>query len=397
MFFSKIWRPGKIIKLVPNSKEKMNILIAPNSMKGSLSAFRFADIVEKAFLDVDSVFFNVRKLPVADGGDNTGKVLIKALNLEVQKVAVLDPLGRTVKAKYGYSNGIAVIEMANASGIKLLKFEELNPMKTSSYGTGQLILDAIKRGATKIFVGIGGSASVDGGMGMLEALGFQFLDRSNKPLTGNGENLGLISRIDQTNKRITKETEIVVISDVDNFLLGSEGAAKVFGPQKGASQEMVEILESNLTHYANVIKNETGIDVTTMKGGGAAGGISVAFTAFLNAQLKAGADFILNMISIDESIDWSDLVITGEGMIDNQTLMNKAPYAIAMRAKQSGKIVIGVAGSVLLTNQTLFDGVFSILNRPMNLEAAVAEVADLTYQTATQLAMLISKIYLTNK
>ena len=374
----------------------MNVLIATNSMKGSLSAFRFADIIERAFLDADAAFFKVRKLPVADGGDDTMNVLIRALDLEVQEVDVLDPLGRTIKANYGYANGTAVIEMARASGIKLLKRDELNPMTTSSFGTGELILDAIKKGATKIFVGIGGSATVDGGMGMLTALGFQFKDSSNNILKGNGHNLGLIASVDRTNCRIGPDTEIVIISDVDNLLLGDEGSARVFGPQKGATQQMVEKLESNLAHFAKVIKNETDIDVTTIKGGGAAGGISVAFSAFLGAQIKAGADYILDIISIDDAIEWCELVITGEGMIDNQTLMNKAPYAVAMRAKHFGKMVIGLAGSVMLANQTVFDGVFSILNRPMNLDEAINDAAVLTYNSAKQLALMISKIYSVN-
>ena len=368
----------------------MNILVAPNSMKGSLSAFQFADLVEKAFCDTDPSFFKVRKLPVADGGDDTVNVLMKALGLEEQQVAVLDPLGRTIQTRYGYANGIAVIEMANASGIKLLKNDELNPLKASSFGTGQLILEAIQKGAKKIFIGIGGSATVDGGMGMLEALGIQFLDNSKKPLKGNGENLGKIHQIVTSNSQITKEIEVVVISDVDNLLLGPQGAARIFGPQKGATPQMVESLENSMAHYAEVLKNSTGKEFATLKGGGAAGGISVALCIFLNAKIMAGADFILDVISIDEAIRWADLVITGEGMIDSQTLMNKAPYAVAMRAKKFGKPVIGIAGSVSLTNKDLFTGLFSIVNSPMSLEAAIERVEELTYHLAKELAGLIS-------
>lgn len=370
----------------------MNILVAPNSMKGSLSAFQFADLVEKAFNDAAPTFFNIRKLPVADGGDDTVNVLMNALGLVTQEVAVSDPLGRKVQAKYGYVNGTAVIEMANASGMKLLNLHELNPMKTSSYGTGQLILDAVRKGAKKIYVGIGGSATVDGGMGMLEALGFQFLDSSQKPLKGNGENLGKIEQINTSNRLISNHIEIIVISDVDNLLLGPQGAAKVFGPQKGATPQMVKSLENNLSHFADVIKKCTGKDVTRLKSGGAAGGISVAYSAFLNAQIMAGADYILDVISIDESIQWADIVITGEGMIDNQTLMNKAPYAVAMRAKKFRKPVIGLAGCVSLKDNKLFDGLFSIINKPMNIEEAIGNAAALTYQSSRELALLISKL-----
>lgn len=370
----------------------MNILVAPNCMKGSLSAFQFADLVEQAFIDTSSSFFKIRKLPVADGGDDTIEVLMNALCLEVQKVAVYDPLGRMVMARYGYANGIAVIEMANASGIKLLNMGELNPMKTSSYGTGQLIIDAISKGAKKIYVGIGGSATLDGGMGMLEALDIKFIDSSQNLLKGNGENLGKIFQIDAPKSLITEGIEVVVLSDVDNFLLGPQGAARVFGSQKGATPQMVESLENNLSHYAEVIKNYTGKDVTTFKGGGAAGGISVAFAAFLNAQIMAGADYILDVISINSSIQWADMVITGEGMIDIQTPMNKAPYVVAMRAKKLGKPVIGLAGSVSLVEKSAFDGVFSIINKPMPLGEAIKNVADLTYHSAKELAGLIFKL-----
>lgn len=370
----------------------MNILVAPNSMKGSLSAFRFADLVEKAFLDVDPSFFNIRKIPVADGGDETMNVLMNALGLDVQEAIVSDPFGRQVSARYGYARGVAVIEMANASGIKLLNPGELNPMKASSFGTGQLILDAIRRGANKIYVGIGGSATVDGGMGMLEALGICFFDQDEQPLKGNGENMGKIKRIDAFGCKVSSEIELAVISDVDNRLLGAKGAARVFGPQKGATSEMVEMLEYNLVNYARMIRKHTGKDVTLLKGGGAAGGISVAFAAFLNAEIIDGADYILDAISIDKGIQWADVVITGEGMIDNQTLMNKAPYAVALRAKKYEKPVIGIGGGVSLSNNDIFDGVFSIIDKPINIVEAIENAEQLVYSFSKQLAKLIATI-----
>ena len=370
----------------------MNILVAPNSMKGSLTAFDFANEVERAFKDVAPTFFNIRKFPIADGGDETASILINALHLNEVEVTVSDPLGRLTVAKYGYANGTAVIEMANTSGLKLLKLDELNPMKTSSFGTGEVILDAILRGARKIYVGIGGSATVDGGMGMLEALGVEFRDKLGQLLSGNGENLGKIKKIITLNCRVDKDIEIIVISDVDNLLLGETGAARVFGPQKGASQLMVEQLEANLTHYANIIKETFQIDVTGFKGGGAAGGISVAFSTFLNAKIMSGADFILDIIDIDKQIAWANLLITGEGMIDNQTLMNKAPYAVAMRAKKQNKPVIAIAGSVSLNNNGLFNGLFSILNKPMNLDEAMQKASELTYFSSHELAQLIYKL-----
>lgn len=367
----------------------MNILVAPNSMKGSLSAFRFADLVEKAFLDVDPSFFQIRKIPVADGGDETMNVLMNALGLDVQETLVSNPFGRQVPAQYGYAKGVAVIEMANASGIKLLKPEQLNPMKASSFGVGQLILDAIQRGAKKIYVGIGGSATVDGGMGMLEALGICFFDQDGQPLKGNGENMGKIKRIDAFGCKVSSEIELAVISDVDNRLLGANGAARVFGPQKGATPEMVGMLEHNLANYAQMIRKHTGKDVTLLKGGGAAGGISVAFSAFLNAEIRDGADYILDTISIDESIRWADLLITGEGMIDNQTLMNKAPYAVALRAKKYEKPVIGIGGGVSLGDNEIFDAVFSIVNKPINITEAIENANQLVYSFSKELAKLV--------
>ena len=348
--------------------------------------------VERAFKDVAPTFFNIRKFPIADGGDETANILINALHLNEVEVTVLDPLDRLTVAKYGYANGTAVIEMANASGLKLLNLDELNPMKSSSFGTGEFILDAISRGARKIYVGIGGSATVDGGMGMLEAMGFQFRDKLGQLLSGNGENLGIIHEIIASNCFFDKDVEIIVISDVDNLLLGETGAARIFGPQKGASQLMVEQLEANLTHYANIIKETFQIDVTDFKGGGAAGGISVAFSTFLNAKIMSGADFILDIINIDKQIAWADLVITGEGMIDNQTLMNKAPYAVAMRAKKQNKPVIAIAGSVSLSNSDLFDGLFSIVNKPMSLEEAMSKAPELVYFSSIELARLIYKL-----
>ncbi|MGV8137179.1 MAG: glycerate kinase [Mangrovibacterium sp.] len=200
----------------------MNILIAPNSMKGSLSAFHFADLIGQAFLDTDPGFFSIRKVPVADGGDDTGQVLTKALELKNYVADVLDPLGRPVKARLGYAGNVAVIEMADASGMKLLQPHELNPLKTSSYGTGQLIMEAIRLGATTIYVGVGGSATVDGGTGMLEALGLQFFDSLGNQLRGNGENLSRIAIV-KGHLNLPAGIEIKVICDVENQLLGEEG------------------------------------------------------------------------------------------------------------------------------------------------------------------------------
>src|SRR5690606_26806188 len=209
-------------------KKQINILIAPNSMKGSLDAFSFADLVEEAFLKASYDFF-VRKVPVADGGDFTGEVLCRALNARIVEVKVKDPLGRPVVAKYGRTGRRAIIEMADASGIKPLEANELNPLETTSYGTGQLIKEAIHAGCSEILLGVGGSATVDGGLGMLEALGFRLLDKNGNVLEGKGKNLQLIEKIHKP--EIPANVSVKIICDVNNPLLGERGAAAVFAPQ----------------------------------------------------------------------------------------------------------------------------------------------------------------------
>jgi glycerate kinase len=221
------------------NQKKIKILVAPNSMKGSLNAFDFADLVEKAFLKISDDFL-VRKVPVADGGDFTGEVLCRALNAERVETTVHDPLGRKLKAKFCKSGKKAIIEMADASGIKMLNSDELNPLETSSFGTGQMIQKAINSGCTEIFLGVGGSATVDGGMGMLEALGFQFYNENGLELKGNGKNLEDVAEIRKP--QLPSDILIKVICDVDNPLLGENGAATVFGPQKGATPQMVSQL-----------------------------------------------------------------------------------------------------------------------------------------------------------
>lgn len=369
----------------------MNILIAPNSMKGSLSAFRFAELVGQAFLDTDSLFYNVCTVPVADGGDHTADVLIKSLNLETYKTQVCDPLGRKINASFGYANGLAVIEMANASGMKLLKHSELNPLMASSYGTGQLIMEAVKLGAKNIYIGVGGSATVDGGTGMLEALGLNFYDSSKKKLITNGGNLENIRSVDGKLK-VPYDLKVKIICDVDNPLLGEKGAAKVFSPQKGATAEMVDMLENGLKNFAEITRKCTGKSTIQLKGGGAAGGFCAGLYAWLDAEIVPGADFILDMLSFNKHVQWADLVITGEGKIDNQTIENKAPFAVAKRAKSYKKPVIGIAGWKELTNTSYFDGIFSIINKPCSLEEAMDYVEQYIYETTMELARFIIAI-----
>ena len=356
-------------------------------MKGSLNAFDFADIVEKAFLSC-SKDFETRKLPIADGGDFTGKVLQYSLKASEIFVEVQGPLGGKVNSKYAISKEIAIIEMADASGMKLVDSKLLNPMKASSFGTGQLIIDAINEGCNEIFLAIGGSATVDGGMGMMEAIGFKFFDRNGNKLKGNGENLAEICTIQKAN--IPKLVSFKIICDVDNPLLGENGAAKIFGPQKGATPKMVAELEEGLKNFSNIIQKETGKQMEMVKGTGAAGGIAIPLMAFFNAELVAGADFVLNQLNFEEHVKWADLVITGEGKIDSQTLNNKAPMAAAKVARKFNKAVFAIGGTVETEASQAFDGVFSIVNEPVDLEFAMTNAKQLLFNFSLEFAKAIN-------
>lgn len=364
----------------------MNILVSPNSMKGSLSAINFAGIVEKAFMAASDDFV-IKKIPVADGGDMTGEIITRALNATEISIEVEDPLGRPVTAKYSIAGSTAIIEMAEASGIKLLGSDELNPLKASTYGTGQLIADAIGRGCSNIILGIGGSATVDGGTGMLTALGFKLSDETGRPLKGNGENLKSIKRLERSG--IADGIEIKIISDVDNPLTGSQGAAAIFGPQKGATPEMVTALEEGLANWASLLELYCGKSLKSLNGAGAAGGISIPLISFFNAEIVPGADFILSLLNFEEHAKWSDLVITGEGKIDSQTLNNKAPKAVANVAHRFNKPVVAIGGNVQREASPAFSGIFSIINEPMAVEEAIMKAPDLLYNFAFELAQLL--------
>ncbi|HKI87523.1 MAG TPA: glycerate kinase [Draconibacterium sp.] len=366
----------------------MKILIAPNSMKGSLSAFDFADIVEKAFFNCSNEF-SIQKVPVADGGDFTGELLKRIFQAKEVCLNVKGPLGDEVNSRYFVSERKAVIEMADASGMKLVDSKQLNPLKASSYGTGQLMADAILKGCNQIFMAIGGSATVDGGAGMLEAMGFRVFDENGKILTGNGGNLIAIRKI-QT-PEIPKNISIKIICDVDNPLLGKNGAAQVFGPQKGATHEMLPQLEAGLKNWSEILEKISGKKLANVSGAGAAGGIAIPLLAFYNGEIVPGADFILEQLGFEEQIKWADIVITGEGKIDSQTLNNKAPAAVANAARRFNKQVVAFGGSVQDATE-VFDGIFSIVNEAMSLEDAMKNSKKLLFDFSLQFARLLKKL-----
>lgn len=326
----------------------MTITLAFDSFKGSLRSDEVADAFEEGLRTVIPDC-EVRKAYVADGGEGTMEAIVKSLNGSFIETTVSDPIGRAVKARYGIiDNGqTAVIEMAVASGLTLLKPEERDPMHTTTYGTGELIADAISRGCRRFLVGIGGSATNDGGTGMLSALGFRFLDKERNALKGCGGSLAEIASIDASQAMSElKDCEFVIACDVTAPLYGPNGAAHVFAPQKGANKEMVAQLDAGLRNFASAIYQFNGKDVTHIPGGGAAGGMGAGMYALLNSRLERGIDMVLNAIRFDDIITGSELVVTGEGRIDHQTVMGKAPSGILRRASAQGIPVIAIGGRV---------------------------------------------------
>lgn len=369
----------------------MRILIAPNAMKGSISAFGFADAIAEGLLKA-SDSFELVKCPLADGGDGTLEVLINALSGIFVPVKVHDPLGRMINSRFGWlsESKCAIIEMAEASGIRLMTVGDLNPMIATSRGTGELILEAIKRGAKKIILGIGGSATIDGGLGMLKALGFRITDVDENEVAEGGNGLIRVARViaDNVPGELFK-CEIVIASDVTNPLLGENGAAEIFGPQKGASRQMIGDLESGLKNFVTALGQFSTIDLTGIVGGGAAGGIAIPLIAFCNARIVSGAGLIFDLTGVFDKMKDCDLVITGEGCIDLQTIQGKGPAVIAVAARQAGIPVIAIGGTVKAEASHLFDGIFSITNGPSSLGDAMENASELTKTFSYELGKLI--------
>jgi glycerate kinase len=370
-------------------EDKLNVLVAPNSMKGSMKALEFAEIIEKAFLDFNPEKFNIIKIPIADGGDGTLEVLIQALGLKIRSTKVADPLGRSVDSWFAVGNEIAAIEMAEASGMKLLKNNELNPMLTSSFGTGQLIREAINYGSKNILLGIGGSATVDGGMGLLQALGVRFYDRFGNVLNGNGRNMIRIDKIDTSGLIKMQGIKMHIITDVENQLLGENGAARMFGPQKGADNQMIEHLESGLENFAKTLIQSNGFDTTVLKGGGAAGGVAIGLVALCNAEMLNGADYIFELLKINEKIDWATHIITGEGKLDRQSFYNKAPLHLALKSKEKNRPAYAIVGVNDCGPQDVFCKVFQLTNENISVHEAIKNARELIYKNAAALAQFI--------
>jgi glycerate 2-kinase len=378
--------------LIERKMETMKIVIAPDSFKESLSSLEAANAIERGF---KSVFPNAvySKVPMADGGEGTVQSLIDATNGLLKEQVVTGPLGEPVNAFFGLTGDgkTAVIEMAAASGLHLVPTNKRNPLVTSTRGTGELIAAALDLGVKHIIIGIGGSATNDGGAGMVQALGGRLLDGSGNDIGPGGGALSKIATIDLTDLDARlKDVQMEVACDVDNPLTGPRGASAIFGPQKGATPEMVELLDQNLSHFATVAERELGKSFRDIAGAGAAGGLGAGLLAFLHADLKRGVDIILHAVNFEDVVKDADLVITGEGRIDSQTVYGKTPIGVAKVAKKYNVPVIGLAGSLSQDCDVVYehgiDALFSIVPGVIPLSEAFEHAAHYMERTARNVA-----------
>lgn len=357
----------------------MKFILATDSFKESMTSKEACNAMErgikKIIKDAECI-----KIPMADGGEGTVEALVYATKGEFKNVMVTPPMieEEKINAVYGIlgDGKTAIIEMAAASGLELVKRERRNPLKSTTFGTGELILDALNNGVKNIIIGIGGSATNDGGVGMLMALGAKFYDIEGKEIGVGGEELLRLERIDISNLDTRlKDVNIEVACDVTNPLIGEKGASRIFGPQKGATHEIVEILEKSLTNYGRVIKNELGIDILYVEGAGAAGGLGGGILAFLDGELKRGIEIIIKYSKLKEQIQEADFVFTGEGAIDSQTIFGKTPMGVASVAKEFGVKTIAFAGKVDEDVENLYDlgidAIFSIMLGVTDLDTAL--------------------------
>jgi len=373
----------------------MHILIAPNAFKNSLSASEAAEAIKRGLLR-SNLKCSSESFPVGDGGDGTAALLIEKYGGRKVAAEVHDPLGRKIATEFGLTDdGRAVIEMANASGLRLLRPEEYDPLHGSSFGTGELIRRTLDLNVSEIILAIGGSATVDGAAGILRVLGVRFLDSSGNDLADLPEALvdldyinlsGLDCRISQC--------ILTVLCDVDNTLLGNQGAARVFGAQKGATPQAISKLEAALEKLRDVFLAQTGKDMSGIKRGGAAGGVAASLHAFLNANLVSGIEYFLDATDFDTALSKADLVITGEGSIDDQTLRGKGPFVVAARAKAQLTPVIGMAGAVPLQPDPLLQQYFDLLLPigavPVDLEIALRQTEPDLERAAFELGNMLA-------
>lgn len=355
----------------------MKIVISIDSLKGSLTSIEAANAIKKGILNVDDKS-DVVIMPLADGGEGTVEALVQGMNGEEKIISVTGPINEKVDATYGIlkDTNTAIIEMAQASGLPLVPTELRNPLNTTTYGVGEIIKEAIEKGCRNFIVGIGGSATNDCGLGMLQALGFEFYDENDNLVGLGGKVLNQIKNIKVENRiKELDECNFKIACDVNNPLYGENGAAYIYGPQKGATEEIVKELDKGLRNFAEVVKNELGKDIAHTEGAGAAGGLGFGFLGFLNAKLESGIKIILDETNLEEVVKDADLVITGEGRLDNQTAMGKAPIGVAKLAKKHEVKVIAIAGcttqDAVKCNEEGIDAYFSIVNKAMTIDEAM--------------------------
>ncbi|MCR1876448.1 glycerate kinase [Paraclostridium bifermentans] len=355
----------------------MKIVISIDSLKGSLTSIEAANAIKKGILSVDNKS-DVIIMPLADGGEGTVEALVQGMNGEEKVISVTGPINEKVNATYGIlkETNTAIIEMAQASGLPLVPAELRNPLNTTTYGVGEIIKEAIEKGCRNFIVGIGGSATNDCGVGMLQALGFEFYDENDNLVGLGGKVLNQIKRIKTDNKlKELDECNFKIACDVNNPLYGENGAAYIYGPQKGATKEIVKELDKGLKNFAEVVKDDLGKDIAHREGAGAAGGLGFGFLGFLNSKLESGIKIILDEIKLEEVVKDADIVITGEGRLDNQTAMGKAPIGVAKLAKKHGAKVIAIAGcttpDAVKCNEEGIDAYFSIVNKAMTIDEAM--------------------------
>ena len=367
------------------------ILISPQEFKESLTGLEVAKAIQLGINNIDSDIDTIL-VPVADGGDGTLQTMVDVTGGEIIKETVSDPLGRKISSEWGKlgDDNSAVIEMAKASGLALLKENEKSALRTSTYGTGELFKKALDNGISNFIVGIGGSATNDGGAGFVSALGAKLLDNNNNLVEPCGENLNKIKKIDMADfdQRI-KNVTVRVACDVTNPLCGNEGASSIFGPQKGASPSEVSFLDGNLAHWAQLIKDQIGQDIMDIPGSGAAGGLGAGLMAFTNAELSVGADIVLDSLDYEKQLSGVDLVIVGEGRTDKSTQFNKSPVAVAMRAKKLGIPVICLSGSIGEgyedSRELGISSFFSIVTGPTDLQFAIDNAHDLIIKSSEEI------------
>ena len=373
----------------------MNIIIAPDSFKGSLPAAEATEAIRQGIRAVMPEAETV-SLPLADGGEGTVEALVAATRGRFIKTKVLGPLGDPVEARWGMlgDDVTAVIEMAAASGLTLVPPEKRNPLVTTTYGTGELIRAALDAGCSKLIIGIGGSATNDGGAGVAQALGARLLDAEGKPIGWGGGALANLEkiRIEGIDERLPR-LEVKVGSDVSNPLCGPEGASAVYGPQKGATPEMVETLDKALAHYAEVIARDLKVDVKNRPGAGAAGGLGAGLMAFLNAKLHSGVVLVLEATGFEEYLESADLVITGEGKIDSQIHYGKALAGVGALAKRHGVPVVAVAGAIDVDPDRLAEmGIVAVMpcaSGPMPEAESIQRAAELVQEATERIMRLV--------